>query len=156
MVFSVHVCVRVCVHGCYTVPQSREIRMELSHICPPSGFSDLSLKHLVLASIRDRILTLVSKQVWQFPYFQVLDTNRLFPSRGWLIFLANADSQMPLFSLTPNTQPQAEGQRVDPGCFHARKINLDSQKTEQSVQEVTGWSQFLFRFRNLNREEGGG
>lgn len=90
------VCVRVCGHGCCTVPQSREIRMELSHICPAAGFSDLSLKHLVLASIRDRILTLVSKQVWQFPYFQALDTNRLFPSRGWLMFLANADSQMPL------------------------------------------------------------
>lgn len=53
-------------------------------------------------------------------------------------------------------QPQAEGQRVDPGCSHARKINLVSQKTEQSVQEVTGWSQLLFRFRNLNGEEGGG
>lgn len=89
------VCVHVCVHACYTAPQSREIRMELSHICPAAGFSDLSLKHLVLASIRDRILTLVPKQVWQFPYFQALDT-RLFPSREWLIFLGNTDSQMPL------------------------------------------------------------
>lgn len=60
------------------------------------------------------------------------------------------------FSLTPNTQPQAEGQRVDPGCSHARKINLDSQKAEQLVQKVTAWSQLLFGFRNLNREEGGG
>jgi len=61
---------------------------------PAAGFSDLSVKHLVLASIRDRILTLFSKQIWQFPYFQALDRNRLFSSRGWLIFLANADSQM--------------------------------------------------------------
>lgn len=94
-VSSVHVCVCVCVHACCTAPHSRKIRTELSHICPAAGFSDLSLKHLVLASIRDRILTLVPKQAWQFPYFQALDTNRLFPSRGWLIFLANADSQMP-------------------------------------------------------------
>lgn len=67
------------------------------------------------------------------------------------MFLANADSQTLLFtfSLTPNTQRQAEGQRVDPGCSHARKIDLDPQKTEQSVQKVTELFQFLFGFRNL-------
>lgn len=72
---------------------------------------------------------------------------------SWQCWQSNATFA---FSLTLNMQPQAEGQRVDPGCSHARKINLVSQKTEQSVQEVTGWSQLLYRFRNLNGKERGG
>lgn len=51
---------------------------------------------------------------------------------------------------------QAEGQGVDPGCSHAKKINFDLRKTEWSVQKVTEWFQLLFGFRNLNRKEGGG
>lgn len=89
-------CARMCLYLCacwlYCSPKQGDKNRIIPYL-PATGFSDLSLKHLVLASIRDRILTLVSKQVWQFPYFQALDRNRLFSRRGWLIFLANADSQ---------------------------------------------------------------
>ena len=60
------------------------------------GSSDLSLKHLVLASVRAGVLTPVSQRVWQFPCFQALDRSRLFSSIGWLVFLTNTDSQMSL------------------------------------------------------------
>lgn len=110
------------------------------------------------ATVRDGVSALVSKLVWQPPDFQALDRSRLFPRRGRLGFLANADSQPLLFTfpLTPNAQPQAEGQRVDPGCSRARKIDLDPQKTERSAQKVTELFQFLFGFGNLSEEEGGG
>lgn len=90
-------CLCLCLCPCllYCSPKQADKNGIIPYL-PSCRLSDLFLKHLVLASIRDRMLTFVSKQVWQFPYFQALDTNRLFPSRGWLIFLGNADSQMPL------------------------------------------------------------
>lgn len=85
-----HLC--LCVWLCCSPKQEDKGGIILS--LPATGFSDLSLKHLVLASVRHGILTLVSKRVWQFPYFQALDRSKLFSSRGRLIFLANTDSQM--------------------------------------------------------------
>lgn len=90
-----HMCLYLCACWLYCSPKQGDKNGIIPYL-PATSFSDLSLKHLVLASIRDRILTLVSQQVWQFPYFQALNRNRLFSSRGWLVFLANADSQMPL------------------------------------------------------------